>query len=162
MANALTFTPPKRKRQSWLKAIIIALGIVLLFSLIVLFAFSRVNQSTKSDIEPDLMLLLAPAQVPPDLALLILADYPPDQVWQEVLERSQWEAALATFLFAPVRSDSQSIEHLLELAEAQQQDKPDAAASYLLAAADVTRISPELDDRRRAELIVTIGKKLYS
>lgn len=162
MAEALRFTPPKRKRQSWLKAIMIALGIVLLFSLIALLAFSRVNQGTEIKIEPELMLLLAPAQVPPDLALLILADYPPEQVWQEALERSQWEAALASFLFAPVYSDSQSIEHLLELADALRQDNPDAAASYLLAAADLTRISPELNDRRRAELIVTIGEKLYS
>lgn len=145
-----------------MKSIIIALGIVLLFSFMALYWFSRVNQPTNADIERELMVLLAQAQVPPDLVLLILADYPSAQVWEEALEREQWEAALAIWLFSPVRSDRQSIEHLLELADAQEQDKPDAAASYLLAAADVTRISPELNDRERAELIVTIGKKLYS
>lgn len=111
-------------------------------------------------IETDLLALVQPRQVAPVLALMALADYPADQVWQEPLRQGQWHGALALWLFGPVRADRESAYILIELADAQRERDADDAAAALRAAADVVRLSPELSDRERAELLVMIGKKL--
>jgi hypothetical protein len=114
----------------------------------------------RSSIETDLLALVALPRVSPSLALLALADYPAEQVWQEPLRDGQWDGALAMWLAGSLRSDRETVGGLLALATPATSRNPNAAAACLRAAADVVRLSAELDDRERADWLVTIGKGL--
>lgn len=163
MANTLTTSPPKRTTTPWLPALGLALLMLTLLAAVGgMWLLNESRRQANAQIETDLLRVANPAKVPPHLALLMLADYPADQVWQEPLRQQQGEAALAMWLFGPVRSDRVSIDNLLTLAEAQTDQSPDAAAALFLTAADMVRLSPELSDRERADLLVAIGRSLHA
>lgn len=117
-------------------------------------------QRAQAAIETDLLRTVEPSGVPPSLALLALADYPAEQVWQAPVQQEEWDGALAMWLFGPAQPDRTSVDRLLTLAQAEARGAPDDAAALLLAAADVTRISPELTDRDRADLLVLLGIRM--
>ncbi len=161
MANTLTAAPERRGANPWERAIAIAALLVLLAGLLGGWWLLRgVPPRDRTAIEPNLLALIEPSGVPPYLVLMVLSDYPADQVWQEALRAGEWDGALATWLFGPLRPDRSAIEALLALAEAQGPTGPDDAAAYLLAAADLARLSPELGDRERAELLLGVGERM--
>lgn len=161
MANTLTVNRPASARGRWLRASGIALiGVLLVLSIGGYWLLQQRQPRANPEVETNLLALIDPAQVPAQLALLALADYPAEQLWLEPLNRGQWDGALAMWLFGPVRPDALSIEQLLKMAEFQARQSPDDAAAYLLAAADLTRLSPELGDRERAELLLQIGQRM--
>ena len=161
VANTLALPPSTTESHSWLKATGLALVLVLaLGALAGAWAWSHRQPRAHASIETNLLATIESAQISPHLALRVLADYPAEQVWQEPMAQEQWEGALAAWLFGPAQPDHASIEMLLRLAQAQASSAPDDAATYLLAAADVARISPELTDRERADFLVLIGERM--
>lgn len=162
MANTLTASPPKRSTTRWFPALGLALLMLALLAMVAgVWWMNESRLQASARIETDLLRFAEPTKVHPHLALLMLADYPAEQVWQEPLRQQQGDGALAMWLFGPVRSDRVSIDNLLTLAEMQKLSNADASAALLLTAADVVRLSPELSDRERADLLVAIGRSLH-
>ncbi len=152
---------PSSAPRSWLPSIIIAVTIVgVLAALGVLWVVRQSTVRARGNIQTDLTTLITPEKVIPAYTLLLLADYPTDQVWQEALQRGESDTALAMWLAGSVRPDSESIADLITLSQVRRPRSGDQAATLLYAAADVARLSPELDDRQRAEFLLQIGKDL--
>lgn len=161
VSSVVSSAPQQNTSQSWLPAIFVAFLMVGLISAVVVWWL--VQQSTtrvRGTIETNLAALMKPELVEPTYTLLLLADYPVEQVWQEALQRGESDSAFALWMAGGVRPDREAIADLMTLAQVRGMDSANEAAALLYAAADVTRLSPELDDRERAEFILQIGKDL--
>ncbi len=153
--------PPASISQSWLPAIVVALLMVgLLAAVMVWWLIGQSTTRVRGTVETDLAALMKPELVEPTYTLLLLADYPVEQVWQEALQRGESDSAFALWMAGGVRPDREAIADLMTLAQVRRGTSGNEAAALLYAAADVTRLSPELDDRARAEFILQIGKDL--
>lgn len=153
--------PRENSTQSWLPALFIAFLIVGVVAVLgVWWLMGQNSARARGTIETDLTALMKPEAVEPLYTLLLLADYPTEQVWQEALQRGKNESAFALWMASGVRPDAEMIGDLLILADVRAATSGSEAAALLYAAADVARLSPELDDRQRAEFILQIGKAL--
>lgn len=137
-------------------AVLILLPIV---AVVVLWLALTSPRRVRGPLPQDIIAVVPTQQVPPALALMMLADYPADQVWEEAARLGQWQGALITWLFGPLHSDRDSLETLVRFADAAAPSDPKSAGALLLAAEDVVRISPELSDRDRADSLLVIGER---
>jgi hypothetical protein len=153
--------PRENSTHSWLPALFIAFLLVgLVAAMGVWWLVAQNSTRARGVVESDLTAMIKPEQVEPLYTLLLLADYPTEQVWQEALQRGETESAFALWMASGVRPDAEMVGDLLALATIRADTSGNEAAALLYAAADVARLSPELDDRQRAEFILQIGKDL--
>lgn len=161
VSSVVASVPQRDSTQSWLPAIFVAFLMVGIVAAVgVWWLVGQSSTRARGTIESDLTSLIKPELVEPTYTLLLLADYPIEQVWQEALQRGEDESAFALWMAGGVRPDRDAIADLMTLAEVRSTISGNEAAALLYAAADVARISPELDDRERAEFILQIGKNL--
>jgi hypothetical protein len=154
-------TPSQESSRRWLPAILIAFFLVGIVAVVVVWwLVGQNNSQARGEIESDLSALVVPSEVEPTYTLLLLADYPIAQVWQEALQRGASQSAFALWMSGGVRPDRDAITDLITLAQVWRSTSGNEAAALLYAAADVARISPELNDRERAEFMLEIGKAL--
>lgn len=163
MTRTLEVGAPPSAGQGWLRILLLSLAIVLLVVVVgTIWLIARRPPTANPIIEQDLTALVRPEQIPQRLVLLALADYPPNQVWQEAINAGDLEGAYGLWLYGPPASDSVDLEAMFTLAERFRTVEPDRSASLLLAASDVARLSPELSDRARAQYLIAAGHGLVA